>query len=197
LDVLPAGGSRTKSMDRDSAAKAIDAFLRALDRDPENDPDLMGTADRVARAFIEELMSGYAMDVDGLLSHAVISGQSDVVTVRDVPVATTCPHHLMPSVGHAVVAFAPRDRLIGFGAVSRVVDAYSKRLALQEQIGRDVVTALHRHLAPRWVACRIVLAHSCMRTSNGGHHEGPVETLAIIGPDEDRSAAYVAVGLGH
>jgi GTP cyclohydrolase I len=184
-------------MDRDAAAKAIDAFLRALDRDPQNDPDLVGTPDRVARAFMEELMSGYATDVDGLLGHSVISGRADVVTVRDVPIATTCPHHLMPSVGHAVVAFAPRDLLVGFGAVSRVVDAYSKRLALQEQIGQDVVSALHRHLAPRWVACRIVLSHSCMRTSGGGHHEGPVETLAIIGSDEDRSSAYVAVGLGR
>lgn len=184
-------------MDRNAAAKAIDSFLRALGRDPQNEPELAGTADRVARAFIEELMSGYATDVDEILSHSVISGRSDIVAVRNVPVATTCPHHLTPSAGHAVVAFAPRDRILGFGAISRVVDAYSRRLALQEQIGLEVVGALDKHLAPRWVACRIILSHSCMRTSGGGHHEGPVETLAMIGPDTDRSSAYLAVGLGR
>ncbi len=183
-------------MNRDAAAKAIESLLRALDRDPQNEPDLVGTPDRVARAFIEDLMSGYATDVDGLLGRSVMSGQSEIVTVRHVPVATTCPHHLMPSVGHAVVAFAPRALLIGFGAVSRVVDAYSKRLALQEQIGQNVVSALDKHLTPRWVACRIVLFHSCMR-AGGGHHEGPVETLAIIGPECDRQSAYLAVGLGR
>jgi GTP cyclohydrolase I len=101
-----------------------------------------------------------------------------VVIVRDVPVATMCPHHLMPSAGYAVVAFAPREMLVGFGAISRVVAAYSKRLALQEQIGQNVVQAIDRHLAPRWVACRIVLTHSCMRTSGGANHEGPVESVA-------------------
>jgi GTP cyclohydrolase I len=184
-------------MDRDAAARAIDAFLRALDRDPRSEPDLAGTADRVARAFVDDLMSGYAVDVDALLSHSVLSGRSDVVTVRDIPVATICPHHLMPSVGYAVVAFAPREHLVGFGAVSRVVGAYGKRLALQEQIAQNVVGAIDKHLRPRWVACRIVLTHSCMRTSGGGSHDGPVETVALIGPDEDRCTAHLAVGLGR
>jgi len=194
---LRMGEWETKRMDRDAAAKAIDAFLRALDRDPGGEPELIGTADRVARAFVDELMSGYAADIDGLLAHSIISGRSDVVIVRDVPVATMCPHHLMPSAGYAVVAFAPREMLVGFGAISRVVAAYSKRLALQEQIGQNVVQAIDRHLAPRWVACRIVLTHSCMRTSGGANHEGPVETLALIGPDQERCSAYAAVGLGR
>ena len=108
-----------------------------------------------------------------------------------------CPHHLMPSSGIAVVAFAPRSTVVGIGAVSRVVDAYARRLALQEQIGEDIVHVLDKHVAPRWVACRIVLHHSCMRMTGGRSHDGPVETLAMVGDESDRETAYLAVGFGR
>src|SRR5262249_44027249 len=97
----------TARMDQDAAARAIDAFLRALGRDPEHEPELAGTGARVARAFAEELLEGYTVDVDALLVHNVLAGGTEVVVARDLPVATTCPHHLMPAIGTATVAFAP------------------------------------------------------------------------------------------
>ena len=66
-------------MDRDAAARAIDAFLRALGRDPEREPELVGTAARVAAAYADELIAGYAVDVDALLAPAVFAGRSDLV----------------------------------------------------------------------------------------------------------------------
>lgn len=184
-------------MDREAAARAIEAFLRALGHDPAHDPELSGTPERVARAWAEELLEGYGVDVDALLSHNVFAGASDLVVVRDIPVSTTCPHHLMPSSGYATVAFAPEEHLVGIGTVAHLVDAYARRLAMQEQIGERVVSALQKHVAPRWAACRIVLSHACMTARGERSHGARVETLAVSGGDVEAAVVYVALGVGR
>jgi len=185
------------AMDREAAARAIEAFLRALGRDPAREPELAGTGERVAQAWAEEILSGYAVDVDALLSENVMPGTSDLVVVRGVPVATACPHHLTPSIGEATVAFAPDEHLVGLGAVVRVVDAFARRLTLQEQIGERVVSALCEHVAPRWAACRIVLSHGCMTVRGERAHGARVETVAVAGVQVDRAAVYAALGVGR
>ena len=185
------------AMNREAAADAIEAFLRALGRDPAREPELMGTAERVANAWVDELLEGYDVDVDALLSKNVFAGASELVVVRDVPVATTCPHHLMPSAGTATIAFAPDEHLVGVGTVAGVVDALSRRLGTQEQLGERVTAALQKHLAPRWTACRIVLRHTCMTSRGPRSHGTRVETLALAGSDVDEAVVYAAVGVGQ
>jgi GTP cyclohydrolase I len=184
-------------MDREAAARAIDAFLRALGRDPAREPELSGTAERVARAWADELLEGYAVDVDALLAHNVFAGASDLVVVRDVPLATMCPHHLMPSTGLATVAFAPEEHLVGIGTVARLVEAFARRLAMQEEIGERVVAALQKHVAPRWAACRIVLSHACMTARGERSHGARVETLAVSGGEVEPATVYAALGVGR
>lgn len=183
-------------MDHDAATQAIDAFLRALGRNPDHEPELAGTAHRVARAFAEDLLDGYGVDVDALLAHNVLAGGSDLVIVRELAVTTVCPHHLMPAVGKATVAFAPEEHLIGVGTVGELVDAYAHRLALQEQIGTRVVAALQKHLAPRWAGCRLVMSHSCMTARGERKHGAIVETVALSGGDIDEAVAYQVLGVG-
>jgi GTP cyclohydrolase IA len=183
-------------MDRDAAARAIEAFLRALGRDATREPELDGTGARVAAAWADELLAGYAVDVDALLSAHVIPGSSEVVVVRDLPVATICPHHLMTSSGTATVAFAPQGRLVGLGAITRLVDAYTRRLALQETIGEQVVASIQKHLAPRWAACRIVLAHGCMTARGERAHGTRVETVSMAG-EADPALIHGVLGVGR
>jgi GTP cyclohydrolase I len=184
-------------MEREAAARAIEAFLRALGRDPERDPELAGTGARVARAWADELLAGYAVDTDAFLAENVLAGTTGLVVVRDLPVATMCPHHLMPSTGEATVAFAPTDRLVGVGAVARLVDAFARRLALQEHIGEEVAGALERHLRPRWAACRIVLSHACMTARGERTHGARVETVATRGDAADVAVIHAALGVGR
>ncbi len=184
-------------MDREAAARAIDEFLRALGRNPEHEPELMGTGARVAAAYAEELMAGYAVDVDALLSQNVFAGHTELVIVRDVPIATVCPHHLMAGTGTATVAFAPDEHLIGVGTVARLLDALARRLALQEQIGERAVAALQKHLSPRWAACRILMTHACMVTRGERPHGARVETLALAGGEVGEATVYAALGLGR
>ncbi len=184
-------------MDRDAAARAIEAFLRALGHDPEREPELAGTGARVAAAYADDLLAGYGVDVDTLLSQNVLAGRSDLVVVRDLPVTTMCPHHLLPSTGLATVAFLPEEHLVGVGAVARVVDAFARRLALQEQVGENVVAALQKHLAPRWAGCRLVMSHACMTARGERAHGSRVETVALAGGDVEESTAFLALGVGR
>jgi GTP cyclohydrolase I len=179
-------------MDKAAAARAIDAFLLALGRDPAKEPELRGTGARVAEAFAEELCRGYAVDVDALLRENTIEvASSGVVFLRDIAVATTCPHHLMLGSGLATVAYAPRGKILGVGAIARLVDAFSQRLALQETIGEEVAAALDVHLAPSWVLCRIVMSHGCMTARGERRHGAKLDTVAVRG---DRVAALAALG---
>jgi GTP cyclohydrolase IA len=187
--------------DRQAAASAIDAFLRAIGRDPKLETELAGTGARVAEAFIDELCEGYGVDVAKLLAGNVIEGESGLVVVRDIAVTTTCPHHLMQATGVATVAFAPERRVVGLGAIARLVDAYARRLALQERIGEDVVSALITHVAPRWAGCRLLMSHGCMTARGERKHGSRVESVALraargVLSDADSTLANRALGVG-
>lgn len=167
-------------MDRAAAANAIDAFLRAIGRDATKEPDLVGTGARVADAFLDELCAGYAIDGRALVEkHAMEASETPLVVVRDIPVVTTCPHHLMPAVGTADVALSAKKRIVGIGAIGELVDAHARRLTLQEHIGERVADDLDAVLAPEWVAVRILLSHGCMIARGSRPIGTKVETMAL------------------
>jgi GTP cyclohydrolase I len=187
--------------DRAAAARAIEAFLRAIGRDPDRDPNLAGTGARVADAFLDELCDGYSVDLRALLRDNVCEGKTDLVVVRDVGVTTMCPHHLLPAVGRATVAFAPAARVVGIGALVKLVDASAHRLTLQEDIGERVAGAIVAELGARWAACRLVMSHACMVARGERRHDAKVETVATAfgtAPDAaTRAAIDRALGVGQ
>jgi GTP cyclohydrolase IA len=184
--------------DRPAAARAIDDFLRAIGRDPKAEPVLAGTGARVADAYIDELCDGYAVDVAALLAANAIEGASEAVCVRDIAVTTMCPHHLLPGQGHATVAFAPGGRLVGIGAIVKLVDAFAHRLTLQETIGEEVAGALVTHLKARWAGCRLTMSHACLCARGERRHGAHVESVALHGgvSDAERALAYGVLGVG-
>ncbi len=180
-------------MDRVAAARAIDEFLLAIGRNPSVESELEGTGARVAAAYIDELTSGYAVDVDALLRGNVLAGSpGSVVELRDVAVTTTCPHHLMAGVGKATIGFAPREKILGVGSMARLLDAFARRLTLQETIGDGVVDAIERNLSPRWVACRIEMTHACMTARGERTHGARLVTFAMRGTDDAARAEAAA-----
>jgi GTP cyclohydrolase I len=141
------------------------------------------------------------VDARLLLRENSMAGDAELVIVRDVAVTTTCPHHLMQAQGRATVAFAPAGRLVGIGTVVSVVEAYARRLALQEALGEEIVEALDAELRPRWVGCRLILSHGCMISRGERAHGSRVETLALRGFAEGdvagRLMAHQVLGLGQ
>ncbi len=187
------------AIDRTAAATAIDAFLRAIGRDPEREPDLVGTGARVADAYLDELCAGYAVDTRALLAASVITGLSpNLVVVRDIPVTTMCPHHLLPATGTATIAMHARERVVGLGTLASLVEAHARRLTLQERIGEAVVADLEAALEPLWVGCRLVLVHGCMVARGERAIGSRVETVALRSASgEPLAHAHAALGVGR
>ena len=191
------------AVDEKEAAKAIHAFLRALGRDPDRDEELSGTPARVAEAWAKDLVDGYDVDVVRLLeseSSPAPSNSQGLVAVRGLSVATICPHHLLPARGTGTVLYVPGPKITGLGTLSRLVDAFAHRLALQESIASSVARALVEHLGARGRACKLSLSHSCLTSRGQRQERAIVETIAFAGtferagPDRDLALAALAEG---
>lgn len=186
-------------MDRRAAAKAIGDFLRALGHEPEG--ELAGTGERVADAWADDLLEGEAIDAAAVLregSLGVTQSGMDLVVVRDIAVTTVCPHHLLPAFGSASVVYLPGGRVAGIGTLARVVDVVSRRLTLQEQIGRTVVDLLCNELGARGALCKLSLTHTCL-VSRGERKTSALVETASLGGDfasdaEMRTLAFAMLG---
>lgn len=173
----------TPVSDRERGARAVQAFLLALGRDPEKEPELAGTGARVFDAFQNELLAGYAQEPKELLIEAAIASDAPpaVIAARDIAVSLVCPHHLLPAWGTVDVAFAPKARIVGVGAIASAAFASTRRLVLQEEAGERLADAVFAALSPSWVAVRLRLSHACMVLRGERALGATIETIAVRG----------------
>jgi GTP cyclohydrolase I len=168
--------------DRARAAKAIEEFLRSLGHDLTG--ELVGTPERVADAWIDELVSGERLDARAVLEAGRIDlgpGAHGAVLLRDLRVATVCPHHLLPSHGRATVAFLPDRDGAGLGVIARLVDVLARRMTLQESLGEAIAAELVAGLRAKGALCRLSLVHTCFVARGEREAGATVETLALAG----------------
>ena len=100
-----------------------------------------------------------------------VDGYDEMVLLRDIPFESHCEHHLAPIIGKAHVAYMPRSRVVGISKLVRVVDAYARRLQIQEKMTAQIANAIEEVLEPKGVAVVIEAAHQCM-TTRGVHRPG-------------------------
>ena len=163
----------------------IERAVRTLIAAAGDDPDRAGVADtpaRVARAY-KQWFSGYAIDPAGLLERTFdeADGYDETILLRDIPLVSTCEHHLAPIVGKAHVAYRPRDRVVGISKLSRLVDAYARRLQLQERLTRQIATTLYDATGARGAAVVIEASHGCMSTRGVNQHGVSMVTKCWLG----------------
>ena len=150
-------------------AESVRRLLAACSLDLEHG-DLLGTPDRVAKLWTELVISGYDADPAEILGDPVLGeGDTELVVVRDIPCHGMCPHHLMPWVGEATVAYLPTDKLVGFGSLAKLVHCYTRRLTLQERVCNDIADALMRELGAGGAACVITGQHNCLNVPDDKH----------------------------
>ena len=174
-------------VDEAAAARAIEAFLRALGKEPTG--ELANTPELVARAWCRELLEGEGQDPEAILrAEAIVASGDDpapawaqVVMVRDVAIAMMCPHHLLPAHGRADLLYLPGERLVGVGALARALRAATRRLTLQEQAGSEVARAVVAALGARGALCRLRLTHTCMLARGVREADALVETVSLEG----------------
>jgi GTP cyclohydrolase I len=149
-------------VDRDRAEAAVRELLIAIGEDPERE-GLQGTPARVARAY-EEVFAGLHVDPDEVLQTTFDENYDELVLVKDIPLYSTCEHHLVPWHGRAAVGYIPGEdgRITGLSKLARVVDLYARRPQVQERLTSQVADALVKRLEPRGVIVVVQAEHLCM-----------------------------------
>ena len=151
--------------------RAVRTLIAAAGDDPDRE-GLLDTPARVARAY-REWFAGYATDPRALLERVFGEAEDydETVLLRGIPLVSTCEHHLAPITGVAHVAYRPDGRVVGISKLSRLVDAFARRLQLQERLTNQIARTLDEVLQPKGVAVIIEATHGCM-TSRGVNQHG-------------------------
>jgi len=156
---------------RAEAEEAVRTLLRWAGDDPTRE-GLLGTPDRVVRAY-KEFFSGYDVDPVDFLKRTFseIDGYDELIVLRDIRFESHCEHHLAPIIGRAHIGYLPNKRVVGISKLARVLEAYARRLQIQEKLTAQVAKTIQEVLQPRGVGVIIDAAHQCM-TTRGVHKPG-------------------------
>jgi GTP cyclohydrolase I len=156
---------------REEAEQAIRTLLLWAGDDPERE-GLRDTPARVARAF-EDWFSGYRDDPEEYLSRTFeeVEGYDDMIVLRDIRFESHCEHHLAPIIGRVHVGYLPNNKVVGISKLARVVEAFARRLQVQEKMNAQIARCIQNILEPKGVAVVIQAEHQCM-TTRGVHKPG-------------------------
>jgi GTP cyclohydrolase I len=156
---------------REEAEAAVRTLLLWAGDDPDRE-GLLDTPARVVRSY-EEFFAGYETDPVELLARSFeeTDGYDEMVVLRDIRIESYCEHHMVPIVGKAHVAYLPDGKVVGISKIARVIDAYAKRLQIQEKLTAQIANTIESVLHPKGVAVVIEAGHQCM-TTRGVHKTG-------------------------
>ena len=162
-----------------------EAAIRTLLRWAGDDTAREGLRDpprRVAKAY-KEWFAGYAQDPTAYLARTFeeVAGYDEIIVLRNIEFESHCEHHMAPIIGRAHVGYLPRNRVVGISKLARVVDAYAKRLQVQENMTAQIAQFIHDTLQPIGVGVVIEASHECM-TTRGVHKRGvSMVTSTLLG----------------
>ena len=172
---------------RAEAEQAVRTLLLWAGDNPERD-GLRETPARVVRSY-EEFYKGYEQDPEAILMKTFeeIEGYDEMIVLRKIRFESHCEHHLAPIIGHAWVGYIPNGRVVGISKLARVVEAYAKRLQIQEKMTAQIANTVEKVLQPQGVAVVIKAEHHCM-TTRGVHKPGTdLVTSRMLGAFRDNA----------
>ena len=170
---------------REDAEAAVTTLLRWAGDDPMRE-GLRETPARVARAF-EDWFSGYNEDPEEYMKRTFeeVEGYDEMIVLRDISFESHCEHHLAPIIGKAHVGYLPSKKVVGISKLARVVEAYARRLQVQEKMNAQIANTIQNILEPKGVAVVIEARHQCM-TTRGVHKTGvTMVTSTMLGAFRD------------
>ena len=170
---------------RHQAEEAVRTLLRWAGDDPSRE-GLLDTPKRVAKAY-REWFSGYALDPDEYLARTFeeVGGYEEMIVLRDIEYESHCEHHMAPIIGKAHVGYMPDGKVVGISKLARVVEAYAKRLQVQEKMTAQIAGCIQRALQPMGVGVVVEGVHECM-TTRGVHKRGvSMVTSTMLGAFRD------------
>jgi GTP cyclohydrolase I len=172
--------SRLEEKHLDRVANAYRELLDAIGEDLDRE-GLRRTPDRAARA-LEFLTQGYRQDLDEIINGAVFeSTASEIILVKDIELYSMCEHHLLPFIGRAHVAYIPNGKVIGLSKAARIVDAFARRLQIQENLTTQIAESLMKCLQPSGVAIVVEAKHLCMMMRGVEKQNSVMKTSCLLG----------------
>jgi GTP cyclohydrolase IA len=171
--------------DRKPDRAEVEAAVRTIIRWSGENPDregLIETPARVTRAF-EEAFVGYTQDPAAILqkSFEEIEGYDEVIVLRAIRFESLCEHHMAPILGRAWVAYMPNGRVVGISKLAWVVEAFAKRLQIQEKLTAQIANSINDVLKPRGVGVFIRASHHCMSTRGVRKCDTDLVTSRMLG----------------
>ncbi len=155
-------------------------ILDAIGENPKRE-GLEKTPERVAKA-LQYLTHGYDLDPAAILRSAMFTEEySQMVLVKDIEVYSMCEHHMLPFFGKAHIAYIPDGRIVGLSKIPRVVDAFARRLQVQERLTNEIRDCMHETLTPHGVAVVIECSHLCMQMRGIQKQNSVTTTSAFTG----------------
>lgn len=143
-------------------AEHYEDVLRQIGEDPTRE-GLLKTPERMAKAM-QFLTHGYGLNPDEIIQQAIFHEEySEMVIVKDIEVYSMCEHHMLPFFGKAHIAYIPDGKIVGLSKLPRIVDAYARRLQVQERLTIEIRDCVQRTLNPKGVAVVIECSHMCMQ----------------------------------
>jgi GTP cyclohydrolase IA len=179
-------GKRPNRPSRTEAESAVRTLIRWIGDNPDRE-GLLGTPSRVVRAY-EEWYAGYDEDPRDYLARTFeeVAGYDEIVLLRDVRFVSHCEHHMAPIVGRVHIAYLPRNRVVGISKLVRLVDAFAKRLQVQEKMTAEIASCLNSVLKPHGVAVVVEGTHECMTTRGVRRTDVTMVTSRMLGVFRDQ-----------
>lgn len=173
---------------REQAERAVRTLIEWIGEDPDRE-GLSDTPARVVRSY-EELFGGYRHDPAELLARTFdeVASYDEIVLLKGVRFESFCEHHMLPIIGVAHVAYYPRGRVVGISKLARVIDAYARRMQIQERLTAQIAEAIQSVLDPIGVAVMIESEHQCMSTRGVHKHDVAMVTTRMLGCFKDDPA---------
>ena len=167
-------------------------YLKILDEIGE-DTSREGLWDTPQRAAIamEDLTSGYSMDLDEIVNGAIFEAEDmdELVLVENIEFYSLCEHHILPFHGHIHVGYIPNDKIIGLSKIPRICDMFAKRLQIQERITSEIANCIDDLLRPKGVGVVVEAVHLCMSMRGIRKQNASMTTSALTGVFKEKNGA--------
>lgn len=164
----------------DTIANQYSTVLKEIGENPDRE-GLLKTPERVAKA-LKYLTHGYELDPSKILESALFQEDyKQMVLVKDIEVYSMCEHHMLPFFGKAHVAYIPNGTIVGLSKIPRVVDAFGRRLQVQERLTYEIRDCIQETLKPIGVAIVIEAQHMCMQMRGVQKQNSVTTTSAFTG----------------
>ncbi|WP_080508098.1 GTP cyclohydrolase I FolE [Bryobacter aggregatus] len=177
-----------KSEERGPIGDMYEEILKDLGENPGRE-GLVRTPLRAEKA-LKFLTSGYQRDIHQIVNNALFAAENDdMVLVKDIEFYSLCEHHMLPFFGKVHVGYLPNEKIIGLSKIPRIVDAFARRLQVQERLTQQIAETLMEILEPRGVAVVSEAQHFCMMMRGVEKQSSSTITSAMLGEFRNNKAS--------